>query len=332
MLAAAALLGWAALLALAGPVMLRRAAWPTRSPRLGLLAWQAASASFVAALVLGGLALAVPATVLSGGLADLLTNCVMAIRDAYRSPAGASAAGAGLVLAAAVTLRVTSCVCAGLRDAARRRGEHAAALRVVGRRNDTLDALVVDHDTPRAYCLPGRAPTIVLTTGTLQRLVPDELAAVLAHERAHIRARHHLVIAAAAGLSRALPRVPLLRIAADAIPALAEMAADDIASRKTNRAQVATALVALAAATTPAAALSVAGPGAVARVQRLLRPASPISLPATGAAVVLAAAVFAAPAVAALAPAWVAGPMADCPMPMSQTDQAMAQNGPMASG
>lgn len=314
MLGAGALLGWAALLAVLGPAVLGRAGWPTRSPRLGLLVWQAASGSFVAALVLGGLALSVPATVLSGGLADLLTNCVMAVRDAYRTPVGAGAAGAGLVLAVGVTGRVGWCLSRGLHQAVRRRREHAQGLALVAHRDDTLGALVVPHPAPRAYCLPGRGATIVVTSATVARLHPDELAAVLAHERAHLRARHHLVVAAAAALARAFPKVPLLRDAAAAIPALVEMAADDTASRCTNPARVATALAALAEAVAPAAALAASGPGALRRVQRLLRPAAPLSLVATTAVLGLTIALLVAPAVTALAPAWAAGPMTDCSM------------------
>jgi len=71
-IAAAVLLGWAVLLGVAVPAVFGRATWPGRAPNLGLIVWQAASASFLAALVLGGLALAVPVTVLSGGLADLV--------------------------------------------------------------------------------------------------------------------------------------------------------------------------------------------------------------------------------------------------------------------
>ncbi|MGH8971335.1 MAG: M56 family metallopeptidase, partial [Actinomycetes bacterium] len=247
---AAAMLGWAVLLGLAAPAALRRAAWPARAPRLGLLLWQAASVSFIVALILGGLALAVPTTVVSGGLADLVTNCVMAIRDAYRTPAGAGAAGAGLVLAAGVTGRTGWCLCTGMYQAARRRRQHAQALTMVARRDPSLGALVVEHAAARAYCLPGRHATVVVTTGALTQLSASQLVAVLAHEHAHVRARHHLVVAAAAGLARAFPGVPLLRHAAVIVPALVEMAADDTAGRNTDRARVAAALAALAGAVT----------------------------------------------------------------------------------
>ena len=331
MLAAAALLGWAAALGIAAPSLLRRGAWTARAPRLGVLLWQAASVSFVATLVLGGLTLAVPATVLSGGLADLFAQCVMAVRDAYRTPAGAGAAGSGLVLAAAVTARTVGCLTIELRRATRRRRAHAHALALVAHRDESLGALVVDHAALRAYCLPGRGATIVLTSATIAALRPAELAAVLAHERAHVRARHHLAVAAATALRRAFPRVPLLRAAADIIPVLVEMAADDTAARRNGRARVAAALAALAAppsparlpiasvsAAAPSGALAAAGPSALRRVQRLLRPAAPLGRAGTSAALLVAVTLLGAPAAAALAPGWAAEPEADCRMLLSK--------------
>ena len=55
----------------------------------------------------------------------------------------------------------------------------------------------MDHPRPMAYCLAGRQPTVVLTTGTLSVLDPGQLAAVLAHERAHLASRHHLLMTVA---------------------------------------------------------------------------------------------------------------------------------------
>jgi Zn-dependent protease with chaperone function len=317
-IAAAALLGWAVLLGVAVPAVLSRAAWPQRAPNLGLFVWQAASASFLAALVLGGLALAVPVTVLSGGLADLVANCVMAVRAAYRTPTGASAAGAGIVLAATVIGRVTWCLVSALAAAAVRRRKHARGLALVAYHDATLDALIVDHGTAQAYCLPGRRPAIVLTSGALAALDDARLSAVLAHERAHVRARHHLLVTAAAGLTRAFPMVRLLREAAVAVPQLVEMAADDAAGSRTGRSRVAAALVTLAVAAPPAAVLAAGGPGALTRVQRLLRPATPLDRAGTAAVVAVALVFLAAPALAAVAPAWAAGPMPDCHMVMTR--------------
>ncbi|MGH8823262.1 MAG: M56 family metallopeptidase [Jiangellaceae bacterium] len=314
---AAWLLGWAVLLAIAAPALLRRALWPQHAPRLGIALWQAASISVLVAMVLGGLALAVPVTVLSGGLADLLANCVMAIREAYRTPAGAGAAGAGLVLATVVTGRVAFCVTRTLRRARRRRRAHAAGLALVARRNDDLDALVITHHGPAAYCLASPRPAIVVTTGALEVLHAEELTAVLAHEREHLRQRHHLTVAIAQALTNAFPRLPVLRHAADEIARLVEMAADDAAGSHTSRDRLATALLALADASAPPAALAAGGPAAVARLQRLLRPAAPLSRARVAIVLAVAGLLIAAPTILAVGPAWAAGPMPQCTMSMA---------------
>ena len=54
-------------------------------------------------------------------------------------------------------------------------------------RRDDHDLVVLDADEPMAYALGGADPQIVVTTGLVKRLPPDELQAVLDHELAHIR-------------------------------------------------------------------------------------------------------------------------------------------------
>ena len=67
-------------------------------------------------------------------------------------------------------------------------------------------ALVVDYPSAAAYCLPGLRSQIVVSVGTLELLGRGELAAVLAHERAHLRERHDLVLLPFTALRRAFPR------------------------------------------------------------------------------------------------------------------------------
>ena len=67
-------------------------------------------------------------------------------------------------------------------------------------------ALVVDYPTAAAYCLPGLRSKIVVSVGALELLGRGELAAVLAHERAHLRERHDLVLLPFTALRRAFPR------------------------------------------------------------------------------------------------------------------------------
>ena len=51
---------------------------------------------------------------------------------------------------------------------------------------------VLDGALPLAYCVPGREPRVVLSDGVLQTLDREQVDAVLAHERAHLRHRHEL--------------------------------------------------------------------------------------------------------------------------------------------
>jgi len=86
----------------------------------------------------------------------------------------------------------------------------------------------------------------VISSAALEALTPDQLAAVMAHERAHLRGHHHLVLAGARSLQRAFPRVPLFAAAPTELAALVEMVADDRAGRGGLGTDVATALLALA--------------------------------------------------------------------------------------
>ncbi len=314
---AAVLAGYALVLALAGPWLLRRGDWAARAPRLAIAAWQATSAAFVSALVLAGLSLGVPTASLAGGLAQVLRSCAMAIRDAYASPGGAAAAGTGVVLAGGILLRVAWCAGAALLGAARRRAEHVDGLALVGRLDPALGAIVLDTSAAAAYCLPGRARRVVLTTGALAALTDDELAAVLAHEHAHLAGRHHLVLAGAEALASAFPRIPLLATARREVSRLVEMLADDKASTGRPRRNVATALVALAGAATPTGALAAGGPAALARVRRLLAPAAPLGAARTVLATAIVISVLVAPVVAVAAPAAQVAGMRYCPVAMS---------------
>lgn len=303
MIAALALVAYALTISVLMPRLLPRALWVPRAPKLAIAIWQATTASVIGALILAGLVLAVPAPALADGVAGLLRSCEMAIRDAYANAGGLALTGTGLVLAGAVAARTTWCLAAAVTKAARLRARHRAMLQMVGRRSAALQATIVDTHEAAAYCLPGRSGHVVITTGALAALSDHQLAAVLAHERAHLAGRHHLVIAAARGLARAFPGVPLFSVAHDEIGRLIEMLADDAAALYSDRTMVATALVALADATTPVAALAAGGPTALRRVRRLLAPANPLGRARSIAGSAVVAVALAAPVVIAVAPA-----------------------------
>ena len=132
---------------------------------------------------------------------------------------------------------------------------------------------MLDAAQPAAYCVPGRPAAIVLTSGALAVLDPGQLTAVLAHERAHLAGRHHLLIALTRGLAATFPGVPLFIRGPAEVARLAEMCADDVAARHSSRPALITALLAMGTGTAvPAAALAATGGAVAARVQRLLDP------------------------------------------------------------
>ena len=92
------------------------------------------------------------------------------------------------------------------------RGKHPAARAgraAGGRELDGAGTVVLDDPRPVAYCVAGRRPAIVVTSGALAVLDKSQLAAVIAHERAHLACRHYLVATFTRGLAAVFPGVPL---------------------------------------------------------------------------------------------------------------------------
>src|SRR5258707_14205610 len=191
--------------------MLGRARWTARAPLLAIVTYLTAGWSDVAALGLAGLTLAVHATVLGGGLSHLIGACVLRLRATYGTPGGATVAGLGLALAGAVAARTALTAVTHLRAAGRQALRHAQTARLVGRPEPALGAVLVEHSQPAAYCVAGRHPTVVLTTGALQALDPSQLDAGPAPERAHPAAPPPPPLALAPPAPRRRPLVPLMR-------------------------------------------------------------------------------------------------------------------------
>ena len=312
MIAAVALLGYAVLLLTAGPGALARARWPEGAPRLAIAAWFALTGSAVASVLAGGLALMVPTVRVSADLAGLLAACVMALRAQYAHPGGAALTGAGAVLALAVLARITWCTARALAQAAGERRRHRQRLSLVARPDPRLGAVIVRHHEPAAYCLPGNRSSIVVTTGAIGALDEGQLRAVLAHERAHLRGRHHLLVNIAGALNASFPRVPAFRIAREQVARLAELRADDVASAAAHRLAVAGALLNLGAGV-PAAALGAAGTADAARVRRLIDGPAAIGRTRAAAVASAVAAVVLVPLLLLAGPAASARGMNYCP-------------------
>jgi Zn-dependent protease with chaperone function len=249
--------------ALAGPVpaLLARVAPLRRTPAAAMLLWQ-------------GVALAAVLSAVGAGLAVATTR---PWRGTWGEALLALAALAVTVVVVGRLLLSGHLVGTELR---RLRRHHREAVDLLARRDQGMS--ILDHDLPVAYCVPGMAaPRIVVSDAALDRLAPDELDAVVAHERAHLRARHDLVLEAFTVLHRAFPRFVASDAALREVELLVEVLADRAALRAASPRSLGNALLALAGGRAPAATIGAAASSLVLRVQ-LLRDVRPRPLQAGG--------------------------------------------------
>jgi Zn-dependent protease with chaperone function len=281
-----------------------RASWPRRSPATAILLWQAlglaGGLAAVGALLAVGVSGERPQSGVVGGLASLASRLAYGQLFAPHQPVVLIGIRlAALVAGFALFTALCGVLVMAFADAisARRRQRELLALLAHGDPK-VPGALVVDYPAAAAYCLPGIRSQIVVSVGTLDLLAPAELSAVLAHERAHLRARHDLVLIPFTSLRRAFPASRGITQAYRTVALLVEMMADDHALRARGLAarQLATALLRFGTAGTdcaPAGALAAAEGELTARVSRLLSPQPPLPK-AAQAAVVLSAAILVA--------------------------------------
>ncbi|MFF7790112.1 M48 family metalloprotease [Streptomyces sp. NPDC007991] len=271
------------------PKALARGGWAHRTPRLALTVWTLLGVSLIASVSLAALHLLLPAA--SSHHLSRFLDCWAGLPNGLAG--GDARVGAALWAAACAPAVFAVVLVRELLSARRVRARHAALLRLVGSRRPGLCATVLEHDTPAVYCLPGRAPDIVVSSGALKVLTGQQVTAVLEHERAHIAGRHHLLVAAARAFGAVFRPLPLARLARTEVPLLLEMTADDRALRRCSRDALATALYAVASGQTPPMAFAAGGPSAVVRMRRILTPHAPCSpAPRTAFAALAAAAVL----------------------------------------
>ena len=141
---------------------------------------------------------------------------------------------------------------------------------------------VVELDEHAAYCLPGWRDTgrVIVSRGTWDRLDEPQLAAVLAHETAHLRWRHDLVVEAFTVFRGAAPPFVGAGPALTEVSLLVEVLADRTAVAQVGVAPLAQA-IGLAVEGHPAASpeggFGLAGSQVLARVELLSQ--GPASLP-----------------------------------------------------
>jgi Zn-dependent protease with chaperone function len=272
---------------LAGPLPWALSRWTRlrRTPAAAMLLWQS--------------------TALAAVLAALGAGLSLVTERLWEDPAGP-----GDVVVAALAGAITVVVLGRLLLSGHRTGTSLRRVRRLHRERVDLVARtdggvsVLDHDVPVAYCVPGMSGSrIVVSRSTLTSLSPVELAAVLEHERSHLRARHDLVLEAFTALHLAFPRWVASAAARREVEVLVEVLADRAACRSGDRRALVSALVALAGSTAPAGSLGSAG-SLAARVE-VLRDTR--SHPWQAAAVsLLAAAILALPTLLVVLP-WLTG-------------------------
>jgi Zn-dependent protease with chaperone function len=287
-------------LMLVGPVpaLLARASWPMRAPRAAIVLWQSIAVAAVLSAFSAGLAIAsrlfVPGP--DGRPTATITSEIAVLGWplwlAYVSVFAVTLFIGARLLVAGVEVAVAT---------RRRRAHHRMVVDLLGECRHGVNGLrVLDVAEPLAYCLPGVRSRVVLSEGTLAALSDSELAAILSHERAHLRARHDLVLEAFIAVHTAFPRFVRSGSALNAVRLLVELLADDAAVRTAGPTPLARALVACASGRTPSGALAAGGPTTVIRVRRLC--GRPNSLLLSLAAYTTAAAVLVVPTVAVAMP------------------------------
>lgn len=238
----------------AASMLLSRGTWQIWHPRLALASWHAAFLTSLVALVFGA------------GYALKLAHATRG--ELAADPAHALALGVGTWVGVAVTAIVLALALASservvrtdyadrdrLRDVLLT-GAHRCEVRggVVVHTLDTTDLLMCAFRTPE--------PTVVTSRTVQDLLSPAEFEAVLEHERAHLRQRHHFVGLLALVSTSCLPRFEVVRRMRQASNLLVELIADDAAALRSGYAPLAAALAKMADHT--------GDPGLAARADRI---------------------------------------------------------------
>lgn len=294
-------------LALVGPVpaLLARASWPLRAPRAAIVLWQSIALAAVLSAFSAGIAIA--SRLFVPGPDGRPTATITSEIEALGLPMWLL-----YVVVFALTLMVGARLVVAVLQVAiatrRRRAHHRMMVDLLGTSHDHAPDVcsrasglrILDVEQPLAYCLPGVRSRVVVSQGTLTALTDSEIAAILSHEQAHLRARHDLVLEMFTAVHAAFPRFVRSANALDAVRLLIESLADDAAVRTAGPRPLARALVACAAGRTPRGALAAGGPTTVIRVRRL--GGKPNSVILAAVAYVAAAAVLVVPTIAVAVP------------------------------
>ena len=297
------------------PVALSRARWTARSPFAAMVLWQSIALA-------GGLSMI--GAMLVYGLEPLGDNLLAALRRAATLVLGNESPGElhfwhlfALCTAALLTVHLVFTLLLTYARIVTQRRRHRELLSLLSSPSGALDRTwVINHPAPVAYCLPGGSRSVtVLSDGLMETLDPEELSAVVRHEKAHLTQRHHLLLWAFEAWRAALPWLPTSRLARAAVNSLVEMLADDVARRSTPDAVLVRAIALVAVGGADDGGRPPAPNGSLpttmdegedvdvaARLSRLLTPRPPLGRTATAGVLVASGLLLAVPTVLLLAP------------------------------
>ena len=280
------------LIVVTATLLLAGRSWSKAAPRLAIVLWQACGLSVLLALfAIISIAL-LPSDEAASNVS--ITSCLSLLihrlgRSHLLTPTVLLALGATTALA-----RVALVLAGRARVGARVRREQRDGLDLLHGGARQADARVLEVARPLAYSVAGDGGRVVVSSGALALLDPAEVAAVVAHEQAHLRGRHHLLLLAGRAARDLLPRSRWVRRAQSELADLLELAADDAAAQSTGAAPVARAVSVLGG--------SMHRPQVATRVHRLSDGRRTLSTLPRVALATLAAVLVALPVSAAVAP------------------------------
>ncbi|GFZ85315.1 cell surface protein [Paenibacillus marchantiophytorum] len=91
------------------------------------------------------------------------------------------------------------------------------------------DLKIIAYDAPIAMTVGLWKPRILLSTGLIEMLEPNELKAVIEHEKCHMQHRDPLVSLLISGISKAMWYIPIFAWLAEKYPIMIELRADKYA-------------------------------------------------------------------------------------------------------
>jgi uncharacterized membrane protein/Zn-dependent protease with chaperone function len=268
------LLVYSTAMLVAAPPLLRALTYSGNAPRLGVATWLSAIGTVIGSWLATAVLVIVEVISHWTHPRTVAASCLARLHRTISGDAGIAPQITLVVIAAAAT---AAAAITGVRLATAALGmrarahEHARALWLVGHRTGEADVVMVEAAKAAAYCVSGRPPAIVVTSAARAALDDRQLAAVLAHERAHLAGHHALIISALRALAAVFPRLSLITEGAQQVSRLLEMCADDVAARRHSSRALLSGLVTLCTSA-PAEALAAADLAVLARAERLARP------------------------------------------------------------